>query len=260
MKYRLLALFAVVMALTVVVVDSSFVTPNLRILPVIIIFDQPTDTPLRHTHLEQLVHGLDQFRCTPAAPCHIPVPHEQDTRSRLVLSFARLLDTMHAEVVQHEMPKRIRLDTQLVFPVADAIAEVDPRRFSAYDQNRGMYDGIFSNLREMAGCDMRRADGPCAASNAIHPYVARHDMGGGMAPTAKWITQYPWLGEFVRVQDDALGGVRRERGMQQQYPMFMKWLGNQERPAYGSRRHQHQERPAYGSRRHQYHRGSMHGM
>jgi len=191
-------------------------------------FDKPAqrrDTRSDLADITNLASGLDRLKCTAANPCLIPAPNTQAAFDLLACAIARLLDSFGAQVTKYDIAKKLRLDSQQVFPVALEITSHAKASFEDFTNHKPLFDGMFTRLREMTVCDGQQPlNGPCAATQLpIRPFIVNEVPDIRAEGIARMIENYPWIVEFVRIRGALLSATRKPPRALDAYPGFLKW-------------------------------------
>jgi len=177
---------------------------------------------------------MKSLGCFTTHPCPVSAPLDETGATRLTNAIAHLLTSFKHLMVQYEVASRIRLDPRLVFPVAEAIARLDPTvhdDFNPANEDRSNMDEIHLLLRTMAGCDApARVYDQCRTTQIDQPFVMTAYTDNRSALIMRLIHVYAWIGEFVRMRGEALHkfqNMTQHPVLRAQFSGFLEWLGRQ---------------------------------
>jgi len=192
---------------------------------------QPQSNPPSQSDFEgfhALTIALKQSACTPAKPCTVNSPFDDSDLTRLSSSLATLLDSFGELATQHAVTRRIRLEANLVFSVAQVLAarNLNFANIQLHKKNPSHLDQVFTRLFEMAGCiDNMRSLNMCRSTTIPHPFILASTPQYMLI--ARLIEMFPWVGEFVVIRDDAFvwyQQLMRDQQIVTEFPRFAVWL------------------------------------
>jgi len=131
---------------------------------------------------------------------------------------------------EHGVFSRLRVDSQMVVPIAVLIAAENNRPFI---EDTAPFDAKFGILRGMTECDKKLGvDRPCfdatpTTPTSIRPFEMVKVPESGMLPVVVLLYRYPWLREFVRIRGKPLAVLRTLSHFFVSYPGFEAWLNAQ---------------------------------